>query len=394
MVNAAELSDQYELAIYPKRGITLVRGEGSRLWDSAGRSYIDCSSGSGSINVGHCNPEVVEAICAQSRQLLSCTGIFHHQARSELFELLASLGPKSLNRVFLCNSGTEAIEAAIKFARASTRRTDFIAAVRGFHGRSMGALSATHNPKYREGFEPLVPGFKHVPFNNLEAFSNACDDKVAGVILEVVQGEGGVYVADQEYLQQVRKICSERGALLILDEIQTGFCRTGSMFAFEQYGVEPDILCLAKSIAGGVPMGAVLSNSKVCLDIGQHGTTFGGNPLACAAALATIRYMQKHDLAATASKKGKAFVEQLRALSSPKVREIRNLGLMIGLQLKEKSTPYIAKLMERGVLAIPAGPTVIRFLPPLTISAEELTEVAKLTGEVLAENFQEVANPE
>ena len=253
----------------------------------------------------------------------------------------------------------------------------------------MGALSATHNPKYREGFEPLVPGFVHVPFNDLNALAQACDDDTAAVLLEPVQGEGGVYPADIEYLKGAQRLCRERGALLIMDEIQTGFCRTGNMFACEQYGVEPDMLCLAKSIAGGVPLGAVLCADSVKVEVGQHGTTFGGSPLACAAANAAIEVMQSENLAQQARDNGAFFVAKLREIGSAKIREVRHLGLMVGVQLKVKSTSYLQALMEQGVLAIPAGPTVIRYLPPLTISRDDLAFVAEKTALVLERNDAE-----
>jgi len=387
MSSATELSQTYELPLFPKRNITLERGLGAHVWDDTGKRYIDCAAGAGSVNVGHCNPQVVKAIQDQATRLITCTGIFHHEVRSHLMEKLIKVSPPSLRKVYLCNSGAESVEAAIKFARFSTGRPNFVCSVRGFHGRTMGALSATHNQKYRDGFGPLLEGFHHTPFNNIEALAAAVNEHTAGVMLEIVQGEGGVYLGEPGFFKAAQELCHERGALLIIDEIQTGFCRTGKMFACQHFDLEPDILCAAKSMAGGVPMGATLCSDRVKVEVGSHGTTFGGCPLACAAGLAALNFMLDEKLAEAAEKKGAYFAECLAALASPKVREIRRLGLMVGLQLKEKSTAYIQALSDEGILAIPAGPTVIRYLPPLVISNEDLAYVAKATGRVLSRDL-------
>jgi acetylornithine/LysW-gamma-L-lysine aminotransferase len=251
----------------------------------------------------------------------------------------------------------------------------------------MGAMSATFNPEYRKDFEPVVEGFHYVPFNNFDKLAEKVNDQTAGVILEIVQGEGGVHVGRKDYFTKVRNLCEERDLLLIVDEVQTGFCRTGKMFASNYFDLEPDILCVAKAIAGGLPMGAVLCSEKVEPPMGKHGSTFGGNPLACAAAIAAIDYMVENRLDEQAREKGDHFVGKLSGHAFANVREIRHLGLMIGIELKEKSTPYLAKLMEKGVLALPAGATVLRFLPPLTISYEEMDFVlGKLTEVLLGKN--------
>ena len=245
--------------------------------------------------------------------------------------------------------------------------------MRGFHGRTMGSLSATWEKKYRQPFEPLVPGFSHVAYNNLQAMADAIKEDTAAVLIEVVQGEGGVRPASAEYVAGLAQLCRERGALLIVDEVQTGFCRTGKMFACDHYGLSPDILCLGKAIGGGVPMGAAMFGPRVQNVLPMtHGSTFGGNPLACAASLAAIRYMQDNDLAGQAARKGQYFMDRLRQMNSPKVREVRGLGLMVGVELREKVQPYLTALMTQGVLALPAGRTVLRFLPPLVIAEEQL----------------------
>ncbi|MGH2523649.1 MAG: aspartate aminotransferase family protein, partial [Anaerolineales bacterium] len=364
-----DLESQYTSGLYTKRPIAIARGEGARLWDSEGNEYIDCVGGQGAANLGHANPAIAEAIAAQARTLISCPEMFYSDVRAQLMERLVSIAPAGLARVFLCNSGTEAVEAALKFARLKTGRAEVVAAMRGFHGRTMGALSATWEKKYREPFEPLVPGFRHIPYNDLAALDAAVNDQTAAVILEVVQGEGGVRPGTREFLRAAQTLCGERGAMLIIDEVQTGFGRTGAMFASEHHDLQPDLLCLAKSIAGGLPMGAVLIGERIgALPPQVHGSTFGGNPLACAASLAAIDYLEANHLPDRAAELGAWFMARLKQMGSPLVREVRGLGLMVGIELKQKATPYLQALMANGVLALPAGLTVMRFLPPLVIS--------------------------
>ena len=380
------IEDTHTSGLYTKRPVAIVRGRGARLLDSDGREYIDCVGGQGAANLGHANARVAQVIAEQAQTLISCPEMFYNDRRAELESKLCAISGYS--RVFLCNSGTEAVEAAIKFARITTGRTGIIAAMRGFHGRTMGALSATWEKKYREPFEPLVPGYTHVPYNNLDALDAAVTEDTAAVILEVVQGEGGVNPGQAEYLRGAQAICRARGALLILDEVQTGFGRTGRMFAFQHYGLAPDLVCLAKSIAGGLPMGAVLIGERVGkLPPGVHGSTFGGNPLACAAALAVIDEIEQNKLPERAAELGAWFVQQLKTIESPLIREARGLGLMVGVELKQKVTPYLQALMATnpGVLALPAGLTVLRFLPPLVIEQNDLAQVVEAVRSVLAQ---------
>ena len=383
-MNWRDTEREYALEVFPKRDITLVRGEGAWVWDDAGRRYIDCVGGIGVASVGHANPAVAEAVAEQARILVSCPGMFYNDVRARLLAELASIAPGGLTRGFLCNSGAEAVEAAIKLARLATGRAGVVSAMRGFHGRTMGALSATHKRQYREPFGPLVPGFSFVPFNRVEKLRAAVDGDTAAVIIEPVQGEGGVRAASPDYLRAARRICDEAGAALVFDEIQTGFCRTGRMFACDRHAVTPDLLCLAKAIAGGVPMGAVLADERMQPPPGRHGTTFGGNPLACAAALATIRFMREQRLDERAEALGARFRERLRQRVPAKVREVRQVGLMIGVELRERCRPYLEALAERGVLALPAGPMVIRLLPPLVIGEAEIDRVADALLDVLA----------
>ncbi len=390
MSDIFEIESRYTSGVYAKRHVTVVRGEGAVVWDDQGREYIDCVGGQGTANLGHANAAVAAAIAAQAQRLISCPEIFPNDQRAALMERLTQL--TRMPRVFLCNSGTEAVEAAIKFARVATKRTEIVAAMRGFHGRTFGALSATWNKAYREPFEPLVPGYSHVPYNNLEALSQAVMDKTAAVILEVVQGEGGVYPGSAEYLCGAQQLCHERGALLIIDEVQTGLGRTGKLFAIQHHKLQPDLLCLAKSIAGGLPMGATLIGERVGMLPGHiHGSTFGGNPLACAASLAALSEMERLDLPARAAENGAYFKERLQdaARNSPLIREVRGLGLLVGVELKKKSAPYIQALGKRGVLALSAGMNVIRFLPPLVITREQLDRVTDTLTQVLAEPASE-----
>ncbi len=384
MTNWIEIEQKYAFEVYPKRDLVITRGSGATLWDCRGREYIDCTAGIGVANVGHANPRVVQAMVDQAKNLITCPGIFYNDTRAALMQKLVTVAPDNLTRVFLCNSGTEAIEAAIKFARLSTGKNGFISAMRGFHGRSMGALSATF--KYRDEFEPLLPGHKFVPYNNLEKLNAAIEPDTAGIILELVQGEGGVRPATREYLQAVRALCDQHGILLIADEIQTGFGRTGQMFASQLFGIQPDIMTLAKSIAGGLPMGATLCSDRIISAAGKYGSTFGGNPLACAAAIATIDYLVENDLPARAAELGAQFADRFNASKPAIVREVRQIGLMIGIELRAKSRPYLEKLIDAGVLALPAGATVIRLLPPLVIEQEKWLRVCDILINLLSEN--------
>ncbi len=384
-----ETESKYTSGVYSKRGIAIVRGEGAHLWDSDGREYIDCVGGQGSANVGHANPAVARAVAEQASRLMIAPEIFYNDQRARLEQRLLEIAPPQghFDRVFLCNSGAEAVEGALKFARYHTGRPDVLAFMRGFHGRTMGALSATWEPKYREPFLPLVPGFKHVPFENLARAEQAIDEKTGAVLLELVQGEGGVRPASREFVEGVAALCRERGALRIVDEVQTGFGRTGKMFATEHFDIQPDFLSVAKSIAAGLPMGAVLIGERIRpLEPQIHGTTFGGSPVVCAAANAAIDYLVQEDLPGRAGQLGAFMLGRLKRIESPLIREVRGLGLLLGLELKVKVTPILQTLMEQGVLALPAGPNVLRLLPPLVISRGDLETVAAAIEQVLTQH--------
>ena len=383
MIDYKEITQKYEIDVYPRRDVVLVKGKGARLWDDKGNEYIDMAAGISVANIGHANEKVVEALTKQASTLITCPNTFYNDTKAVFLEKLFSIVPKNLTKAFLTNSGTEAIEGAIKFARLNTKKTKFIAAMKGFHGRTLGALSATYKKEYREDFEPLVPGFTFVPYNNFEKLAEVVNGDTAGIILEPIQGEGGINVGEKEYFQKVRQLCDEKNILLIIDEIQTGFCRTGKMFAIESLGIEADIITLAKSIAGGFPMGAILCSDKIKVEKSKHGSTFGGNPLACAAGIASIDFMLENKLWEQAEAKGKYFREKLEKLNLSKVREIRIVGLMIGIELKDKSQPVIVELLNKGIISLPAGTTVLRMLPPLVISYADLDTVVEKLAEIL-----------
>lgn len=382
LIDLQSLEQAHTSGVYLKRDIQIVRGEGASLYDDSGRRYIDCVGGQGAANLGHNHPAVVAAIQQQMTQLISCPELFHNPVRANYQARICQAA--NMPHVFLCNSGAEAVEAAMKFARLATHRTNIIATMRGFHGRTMGALSATWEKSYREPFESLLSGVTHVPYNNLDRLAAVIDENTAAVMVEVVQGEGGVHPAHPGYLAAVQELCRNHGALLIIDEVQTGFGRTGALFAHQHDGIQPDLLCLAKSIAGGIPMGAVLIGERVgTLPPATHGSTFGGNPLACAAATAVLDVLQTTDLIPRARMLGESVIEYLRANLSPNAREVRGRGLMIGIELKNKVAPVLRLLQERGVLALPAGAVTLRLLPPLVIEENDLWQAVYTVEEVL-----------
>lgn len=376
------LEDQYSSGAYLKRDIQIVRGEGAILYDADGNRYIDCVGGQGAANLGHCHPAVVAAVQQQMADLIACPELFHNPVRARYQAALCQAA--NMPRVFLCSSGAEANEAALKIARLATGRPNFISTMRGFHGRTTGALSVTWEKTYRRPFEPLIGGVRYVPYNNIERLAAVLDDTIAAVIVEVVQGEGGVHPAQAGYLANVQRLCHERGALLIMDEVQTGFGRTGYLFAHQHDGIQPDLLTLAKSIAGGLPMGAVLLGEHAgALPPASHGSTFGGSPVACAAALAVLDVLQNTDLIERARTLGDAVLAHFRTHLPPAVREVRGRGLMIGLELRGRVALVLKALQTRGVLALPAGASVLRLLPPLVMEETDLWQAIHIFEEIL-----------
>ena len=384
MTDYRAIEHEFGVALQAKRDLVAVRGSGASLFDESGQEYIDCAGGIGVASLGHSHPKLVEAIKQQAETLITCPNIMYNDVRSNLLKKLIEVTPASLTRAYLRNSGAESVEAALKFSRLHSGRSNFVTAMRGFHGRTMGAVSATYTPKYREAFQPLIPGFEYVPFNKIEKLEAVVNDNTAAVMFELVQGEGGVNLIQADYLAAVRELCSERGALLIIDEIQTGFCRTGKFFACDHFDLQPDIMCVAKAMGGGVPIGATLLNADIKIELGLHGTTFGGNPLACAAALAAIEVYQSQDMAARASELGEYFETQLNAADLSQVRAVRRLGLMIGIELKQKVQDKLAELLQHHIIALPAGPNVIRMLPPLVIEKKQIDVVVATLRKILA----------
>ncbi len=374
----------HEMNLYPKRGIALVRGEAEFVWDAEGKKYIDCTTGIGLSILGHAHPSLVGAIRNQSESIMSCYQPFSHEGRALLEQRLSNLFGGG--KVFLCNSGTESVEAALKLARKKTLRKSFVAAMNAFHGRSSGSLSLTFKEKYRAPFEPLLGPVSRVRFNDTESLKAAVNAQTAAVFLESVQGEGGIRPATPEYMRAARDICTDRGALLVLDEVQSGCGRTGKFFAYEHFGIKPDIVCLAKGLGGGVPIGATIATEEASVFSPlEHGTTFGGNPLAAAAGNAVLDAIEKEGLLQKVSDDGNYFMQQLSSFISPKsqFRELRGMGLMVAVELKVPSKDAIGALAKKGVLALPAGEQVVRFLPPYIISRSSIDTVVAAMQEVV-----------
>ena len=383
-----EIESTYNSGGVGRRPVALVRAEGARLWDSEGNEYIDCAAAQGWANIGHCHPKVTKVLQEQAATLVASQESSYNDQRALWMQALVRVLENSLGwagcHLHPSNSGTEANEAAIKLARYLTGRTEIIAAMRGFHGRTMGSLSATWNKKYSQPFEPLVPGFSHIPYDNVEAAAEAIGDNTAAVIVELVQGEGGVYPGSTDYFRALRNLCTERGALLIIDEIQTGVGRTGRWLACEHYDLSPDVVTLGKSIGGGLPLGVTAWRREIsAFKSGLHGSTFGGNPLVCATSRATIEVMAEERLVQRSDQLGEWLMGELNALNSDQIREVRGLGLMIGVELKGKVTPVLQQLMDKGVWALPAGLNVLRLLPPLVIEERDLERVVGVIGEVV-----------
>ncbi len=373
---------------YARYPVRMVRGNGTRIRDDAGKEYLDFISGIAVNTLGHAHPALVRAISEQAQTMLHCSNLFHIPAQEALAEKLADLA--GLERVFFCNSGAEANEAAIKLVRkyrydqGSPRRT-IITAARSFHGRTLNTLTATGQDKVKTGFDPLPPGFIHVPPGDINALKNSVSGDTAGILLEPVQGEGGVHVAADDYLRDVRELCNDTGILMMLDEVQTGMGRTGDMFGFEHADARPDILTLAKGLGGGVPIGAMLACESVAASFGPgtHGCTFGGNPLSCTAALTVLDVIEQEGLLANACTQGTKLRLGLKALqrTRPVIRDIRGRGLLIGAELGCDVTETITRCRESGLLLLSAGPGVLRFLPPLNVTSAEIDEALAILGD-------------
>ncbi len=384
-----DIEQKYMANFFAKRPIVAVRGRGALIWDVNGREYIDCMSAYGISVVGHCHPRVVEAIKRQAENLIACHSSIYNDARSEFLKKLMAITPPGLKRVFLSNSGAESVELAIKLARSSMHKPGIVAFVGGFHGKTMGALSATWNSRYRTPFEPLLPEFKHIPYGKAVNLKTAIDEKTAAVIVEPIQGESGIKIPPKDFLKELREICDETSILLIFDEVQTGFGRTGKLFACEHSDVTPDILCLAKSIGGGVPMGATVAREDVMSSIktGEHSSTFSGSPLICAAASAAIDVVVDEKLPERADVLGSYFMDGLEKLREKYriVREVRGKGLMIGMEFRFDVLNLILGALQRNVIILDAGRNILRFLPPLVITEGQIDRVISVLDTVIGE---------
>ena len=378
--------------LYQRFPVTIEKGEGSHVWDVDGKEYIDCMGGYGVALVGHRNQRVNNAIKEQVDKIITVHSSLYNKTREEFLTKLIGLAPKGLTQVHLNNSGAEAIEAAMKFARKFTGKKGMIAMKGSYHGKSFGALSLTFNPKYRKAFQPLVEKVSFASFGDIESLRSVIDDDTGFIILEPIQGESGIIVAPEGFLQEVRKICDEKGIVLIFDEIQAGLGRTGRLWACDHWNTAPDILCLAKGIAGGVPMGATLVRQDILASMskGEHSSTFGGNPISCAAGIAALDSLTKDGLIENSEKMGEKFRKGLEELKEKHtmIREIRGKGLMIGIEMKFEVRDILMTLIKKGVLMLYSGRNILRILPPLVISEDDVTKVLHALDSTLTEEEQ------
>jgi acetylornithine/LysW-gamma-L-lysine aminotransferase len=391
-----DIETRYMANVFSKKPVVFTKGKAALLWDVNGKEYVDCSSSYGVAVLGHCHPKVVAAIKTQAEQLITCHSCYYNDKRAEFVEKLVSITPEGLDKAFLSNSGAESIECAIKLARKYTGKPEIIALMGAFHGKTMGALSATWDKKYREPFIPLIPEIKHVAPDNSDKIREAITEKTAAVLMEPIRGEGGVRVPPDGYLQAVREICDEENVLLMFDEVQTSFGRTGKLFGCQNWSVTPDVLCMAKPFAGGLPIGITVAKEDVmsALKLGEHSTTFSGSPLVCAAGCAAIDALLEEKLADKAAVNGKYLKSQLEGLQAKHkiVKEVRGLGLMLGMELRYDVLNVILKALGKGVLVLDAGRTVVRLLPPLVIEKAQIDKAIAVLDVVLGEEERERAS--
>ena len=387
-----QMDADYVMHTFNRQPVVFVRGEGMRVWDADGKEYLDFLAGIAVNGLGHCHPELVAAIQSQAAELMHVCNLYYVPQQPMLAKRLIELS--GMGKAFFCNSGAEANEAAIKLARKWAKQThgpdryEIITAEGSFHGRTLATVTATAQPKYHEGFEPMMPGFKYVPFNDLAALEAAVNDHTCAIMLEPIQGESGVHPASQEYLAGVRRLCDERGLLVILDEIQTGLGRTGKWFGHQHYGIKPDIMTLAKTLGGGFPIGACLATDDAAKAFvpGTHASTFGGNPLACAAALATLDVMEREKLIENSAETGAYLRQRLEELQTRRndIAEVRCIGLMAAVEFNRDCAPELsAECLRRGLIVNPIGRRIIRMLPPLIAKKEHVDTAVRVLGEAL-----------
>ena len=381
--------DQYlSTTLYQKFPVRIDRGKGVRVWDTSGKEYIDCMGGYGVALVGHCNPRVVEAIKNQAEKLIVCHMSFYNDAREDFLRRMATIAPRGLSKIFFSNSGAEAVEAALKFSRRYTGKPGIISMSGGYHGKTFGALSATYSEKYRKPFMPLLENVKFLPYTTTR-IEDAVDDSIGAVIVEPIQGETGIILPPEGLLQNMREVCTKHGIVLIFDEIQSGLGRTGKMWAGENWKTIPDIMCLAKGLAGGVPIGLTLSKPEIveALRVGEHSSTFGGNPLACAAGAATIGSLNEDKLVENASNVGGYFKDGLLKLKEKHriVRDVRGLGMMLALELRFDVRNLLLDGIRHGLLMLYSGKNILRLLPPLVMDKETISQSLETMDELLSE---------
>lgn len=382
--------DQYVIPCYARKPLVLVRGKGTRVWDADGKVYLDFLAGIAVLNLGHSHPALVAAVTQQAALLTHVSNLYYTAPQGRLARKLSEISLPG--KCFFCNSGAEANEALIKLARLwghEQKRYEVITMRNSFHGRTLATLTATGQAKIQKGFDPLPAGFVYADFNNLDSVKSAVTDKTAAILVEPIQGEGGVIAAEPDFLKGLRALCDERNILLLFDEVQCGLGRTGQWFAYQHYGVAPDALALAKALAGGLPMGAIVAAPKIAdvLQPGKHASTFGGSPLVCAAALATLQVIEDENLLQNAAEMGEKFKQGLQALVDryEHLKEVRGLGLMIGLALDKPAKELEARLMEIGLLSLATAEKILRFLPPLNVKPGEIAEALEMLDEVCAE---------
>ncbi len=389
-----EAEQAHSAKVYERFPVVAVKARGASLWDIDGREFIDCMSAYGVGVVGHCHPRVVEAIKRQAERMIACHSSLYNDARAEFVAKLTDMAPKGLSRAFLCNSGAEAVEGALKLARKHTRKSGFVAMMGSFHGKTMGALSVTWNPKYRDPFLPLLGNVQFVPYGNAERLRAAISAETGAIITEAIQGESGVRLPPEGYLQELRELCDEKGILLILDEVQTGLGRTGRLWASEHSSVIPDIMCLAKGLGGGVPIGALLAKEEVMASFekGDHSSTFGGNPLAAAAGSAVLDVLREERLPERAARLGERFKERLGRLQRAYkvVRETRGIGLMLAVDLRFDVRDVLLQALEAGAVLLYSGKTTIRLLPPLVIEERQVDLAMEALEQAVARQEERV----
>ena len=377
MNNWIELEEKHGTGVYGNWPVALDKGKGSFVWDTNGKKYLDFGSGLGVVGIGHANDTIADAISRQSLKLThAVNGYYASPVRANFLSKLSAITPNDLDKIFLTNSGTEAVEAALKIARSHTGKSKIIGMIRGYHGRSMGSLSVSWKKENKRMYEPLIPEIIHVPYGKIDKLNEIITNDFAAVILEPIQGEGGVIIPPDGYLKAVREVCNENGVLMIMDEIQTGIGRTGYWFGCEHEDVIPDIICSSKMLGGGIPIGAMIASSKISFQRGKHGSTFGGNLIGCEAASAVIDFMLNHNTLEHVKYVGEKAINYLKTQTAniTKVKEVRGRGFMIGIELYEPAVPYLRAIFNEKILALSAGKKIIRLLPPLVTSEDDLMD--------------------